>query len=555
MDIKLVFDSSTSAAPSGFAAAVDYAASQLDSLITNNITVTISVSWDNTGAVLGEAQPNLGSAGLYTYATVVAALRAHAQSPTQLAAVNALPVTDPTHGKGVYLTIAQAEALGLPSTALGNSFSGIDGQVVFGTGGVTLNFSTTSGAVAQEVDFTGTAEHELTHALGRADFNNGSNYTLMDLYAYAAPGTLQSTPYAPTYFSIDGGQTSLAAFDTTSDISDWANQPQYRNDAFGAYAYSGYATTISTVDTTLMSVLGFDVPCFCPGTMILTPSGEVPVERLAIGDEVITQSGPTPIKWIGRSSYEGRFLGDNPLMLPVTFLPGALGDGLPSRPMRVSPGHGVALHGVLVPAWRLVNQVNVLQAPLQGRVDYLHLDLARHDLVVSDGCLSESWGNGVPRSWFQNASDYAVLYPGADDGYAPCAPRIEDGLALEALRDWVNRRAGLQSASESRGKLQGEVELAGPDVCAGWVYCQAAPEQPVHLLVMAGGEILARTVANQYRPDLRAAGVGAGCCGFAVKLPAGWKGTLSLRRASDGAEIGHMHAAKNAQTGRLTCKQ
>ncbi len=548
MDIQLVFDTSTSAAPSGFASAVEYAASQLDSLITNNVTLSIDVSWSSSGTLLGEAQSNFSSAGLYSYAAVVAALRANAQTATQLAAVNAMPATDPTGGKGVYLSIAQAEALNLPVAALSSGFNGIDGAVTFGTGGGVLNFSTTNGAVAGEINFTGTALHELTHALGRADFNDGANYSLMDLYAYAAPGTLQSTPYAPTYFSIDNGQTTLASFDTTSDYSDWADQTQYHNDAFGAYAYPGYATTITPVDTTLMSVLGFDIACFCPGTMMLTPGGEVAVERLCIGDEVMTPNGPVPVKWIGRSTYEGRFLGQNPLMLPVTFLPGALGEGLPCRAMTVSPGHGVFLHGVLVPAWRLVNQVNVLQGPCEGRVEYLHLDLARHDLLNADGCLSESWGNGVPRNWFQNAAEYAGLYPGADEAYAPCAPRVEDGPMLEALRAYVNGWAGLPRAVEPLGELQGKVEIAGPDFCTGWAYCGQVPEQPVILLVMAGGEILARVVANTHRADLRAAGIGKGCYGFAVKLPGGVKGEITVRRASDGAVLGKS-ALASAQHG------
>ncbi len=546
MDIQLVFDSTTSEAPSGFTAAVEYAASQLDALITNNITVSIEVSWDSTGQVLGEASPYLRSAGLYSYADVVAALRANAQTATQLAAVNALPTTDPTGGNGLYLTLAQAEALGLPASNLASAEGGIDGLVEFGTGGGTLNFSTLSTAVAGELDFVGTAEHELSHALGRVDFDNGSDFTIMDLYAYASPGTLQSTPYAPSYFSIDDGTTNLATFDTTSDISDWADETQYQTDAFDAYEYPGYATTISAVDDTLMSVLGFDIACFCPATMILTPRGEVPVERLAIGDEVQTQSGPQRIKWIGRSAYEGRFLGQNPLMLPVTFLPGSLGEGVPSRAMTVSPGHGVFLHGVLVPAWRLVNQVSVRQVSCTGPVEYLHIELARHDLLISDGCLSESYQNGVPRSWFHNAAEYAALYPGADEPYEPCVPRVEEGLALEALRDWVNRRAGLKRAAEPEGALRGAVEMAGPDVCAGWAQCPEMADAPVTLLVMAGGEILARVVANRYRADLRVAGIGQGCHGFAVALPAGVRGEMTVRRASDGALLGQMGAGCKA---------
>ncbi|MGE4481501.1 NF038122 family metalloprotease [Acidocella sp.] len=539
MEIQLIYDGSAAAAPRGFTTALDYAARQVDQLIADNITVSIDVAWDGTGQILGQATPYLSTAGLYAYADVAAALRGHAQTAAQQAAADALPATDPTGGQGLYLTMAQAQALGLPDSALAAANGGVDGLVAFGTGGAVLNFTTA--AVAGEVDFIGTAEHELTHALGRVDFNDGSDFTIMDLYAYASTGTLQSTPYAPAYFSTDGGATSLAEFDDTSDISDWEDAPQYRTDAFGAYAYPGYAPTISAVDETLMSVLGFDIACFCPGTMILTPQGEVPVDCLAIGDQVMTRQGPAPVKWIGRSAYEGRFLGHDPLMLPVTFLPGALGEGQPCRAMSVSPGHGVFLHGVLVPAWRLVNQVNVLQAPCQGRVDYLHIELDRHDLLVSDGCWSESYLNETPRGWFQNAADYAALYPGEETPHAPCLPRLEDGLALEALRHWVNGRAGVDLVAEPAGRMRGAVDVAGPDICAGWAQCPDTPDRPVILLVMAGGEILARVAANGYRPDLRRAGIGKGCHGFAVSLPAsqgGARGAITVRRACDGALLG-----------------
>ncbi len=144
----------------------------------------------------------------------------------------------------------------------------------------------------------------------------------------------------------------------------------------------------------------------------------------------------------------------------------------------------------------------------------------------------------MPRSWFHNAAEYEALYPGADEPYAPCVPRVEDGVALEALRDWVNRRAGLNRAAAPEGALRGAVDMAGPEVCAGWAQCPEAPDVPVTLLVMAGGEILARIVANRYRADLRIAGIGKGCHGFAVALPAGVRGNITLRRASDGAVLG-----------------
>jgi len=50
--------------------------------------------------------------------------------------------------------------------------------------------------------------------------------------------------------------------------------------------------------------------------------------------------------------------------------------------------------------------------------------------------------------------------------------------------------------------------------------------------------LVARVLANGYRADVRAAGFGNGCGGFAGAIPAGVKGRISVRRALDGAEVG-----------------
>lgn len=543
MQIDLAFDSSTSLAPSGFFTAMDFAAQQLDALITDNITITIDVSWDSSGQILGEAGPE--NMTLYSYGQVVAALQAHADSPVAQEAAASLPASDPTSGNGVYLSIAQAEALGLMS---GSSLP--DGTATFGTGGAVLNFSTSNLAVAGEEDFVGVAEHELTHAMGRSGWGDGNVsglFSLMDLYRFSAPGVLENSADVAAatspaaYFSVDDGQTSLAAFSTVSDYYDWATS--VTADSFDAFSDAGVANTISVADDDLMEALGFDVAaCFCLGTRIATPRGEMPVEALAIGDEVLTPEGARRIKWIGRSAYEGRFIAGNPLMLPVTFAPGALGEGLPARALTVSPGHGVCLGDALVPSWRLVNGVSVTQAERVESVTYLHIELERHALLRSEGCWSESYLNETPRHWFQNAAEYAALYPGEDVPGPACLPRVEDGVALEALRHLVNSRVGLAPVVETAGKLRGEVDYLANGVCAGWAQCGDAP---VTLLVMRGGEILTIVVANRHRPELRAAGDDRFRQGFAVVLPEG-VGEIVVRRALDGEVLPMAGAALQA---------
>ena len=106
-----------------------------------------------------------------------------------------------------------------------------------------------------------------------------------------------------------------------------------------------------------------NVPCYCPGTLILTGLGkEVPVERLTIGDNIMTMSGVArPIKWIGKRSYGGRFLLGQKHILPVCIKAGSLAENTPRRDLWISPHHAMYLEGVLIEARDLVNGINIVQ--------------------------------------------------------------------------------------------------------------------------------------------------------------------------------------------------
>ncbi len=554
MDIVLSFTSNASLAPTGFISDVQYAASMLDTLVTDNITLALSIDWDTTGTVLGEAGFN--PAQNVSYAQLLSALQTHANAAIGLGLASGslalesilnMPTTDPTNGQGVWLSLAQAEALGL---APNSNTTTLDGSALFGTGGATLNFSTTNLAVPGEISFLGVALHELTHALGRAGWGDGSYYSLMDLLRYQAPGVLEESANSSlgtspsAYFSIDGGKTNLADFSTTSDYYDWSGTVP--NDSFDAYANYGAADPLSAVDETLLSALGFDLAatCFTPGTRIRTPEGEMPVEALRPGDAVLTRlRGAQAVKWVGKREYDGRFVGDNHLILPVTIRAGALGPGVPGRDLIVSPGHGICLNGALAPAWRLVNDVSITQAARVESVTYYHVELAAHDLLLAENCLCESYLDIGDRAQFHNAAEYAALSPRAAEPAPPCLPRLESGFALAEAQAGVNARAGLTTPAEAGGPLRGFVDIAQPHRVAGWAQCAGAPEVPVTLEILAGGVKVARVLANLYRADLRRAGLGSGCHGFEIALPAGTRGPISVRRAQNGMVLPFTQAA------------
>ena len=133
-------------------------------------------------------------------------------------------------------------------------------------------------------------------------------------------------------------------------------------------------------------------PCYCRGTLIETVRGENRIEDLQIGDQVMTKSGWTrPIKWIGRRSYPGRFVMGRKDILPVCIKAGALADKVPKRDLWLSPHHAMYLEGALIEAKDLVNGASIVQAEHVEEVEYFHIELETHDVIVAEGALSESF--------------------------------------------------------------------------------------------------------------------------------------------------------------------
>ncbi len=146
-------------------------------------------------------------------------------------------------------------------------------------------------------------------------------------------------------------------------------------------------------------------PCFTPGALIATARGAVPVEALRLGDRVITRdNGLQEIGWIGSRRLNGRQLLGNRHLRPILIRKGALGGGLPSRDMLLSPNHRVLVASdqtqlyfeereVLCAAKHLVNNRGIHDVDTLG-VTYYHFMCARHEVVLSDGAWTESFQPG-----------------------------------------------------------------------------------------------------------------------------------------------------------------
>ncbi|MBP0462929.1 Hint domain-containing protein [Roseomonas sp. PWR1] len=183
-------------------------------------------------------------------------------------------------------------------------------------------------------------------------------------------------------------------------------------------------------------------PCYLAGTRILTEAGEVTVEALRIGDRVVTLAlnGPrlAPIRWIGRRGLDPRRHPAPEKVLPIRIAAGALGPGVPRRDLRVSPDHALLVDGALVPAERLVGLPGILREPPSGPIQYLHVELDAHDVLLAEGAPAESYLDCANRHQFANGALHAALHadfaPAGPSAAAPCADRVTGGPILERIR-------------------------------------------------------------------------------------------------------------------------
>jgi glycosyltransferase involved in cell wall biosynthesis len=292
-------------------------------------------------------------------------------------------------------------------------------------------------------------------------------------------------------------------------------------------------------------------PCFLAGTLILTDHGEVPVERLDIGDKVITRAGSAvPIKWLGRRRYRQPFPPGADI-IPILICKNALGPDLPKRDLIVSPLHAMFLDDVLVPAGLLVNGRSIRALPEVTEISYIHIELAQHDVIYAEGAATETFVDCDSRAMFQNAESFSALYP-ADTAAAWtfCAPRIESGATLRRIWHRLACRAGggdMPAAAPDSAPLIGYIDSVSHDRIQGWAQLPDYPEEPVELEVLDGGGVIARVVADRYRADLAAAGVGTGRHGFELYFCAGLARDkphdLHVRRVQGGAALGQSPVA------------
>jgi Hint domain len=233
---------------------------------------------------------------------------------------------------------------------------------------------------------------------------------------------------------MDGRNSNGKATLTTSRRSFIAGWKLGAGVALGLYFESSRALTAAPCATARCSV-----SCFLPGTRIETPEGEISIEELRIGDNVLTVRGETkPIKFIGRAKVSreltGRWNGEGPIKISRFAIDGKA----PHSDLYVSPAHAIYIDGVLIRAGNLVNGITIMAdaKPEALSLTYLHIELDTHEAILAEGLAVESFQRDNPHG-FDNSDEYVRLYGSPGEPLAPFAPILSYNSRRQELASHI----------------------------------------------------------------------------------------------------------------------
>lgn len=233
----------------------------------------------------------------------------------------------------------------------------------------------------------------------------------------------------------DGKQNSyIALSDPSVNLDDYSfNNKSYVN--FSNYKNNHWILTNNRTHTSSnfttdrhLNAEGNWIVCFLDGSMIRTPSGDVAIEDISAGNEILTRTGAEitvqRVTWVGKAHCVVRpELSDDQAGYPVRILKDAIAEGVPFKDMLITAEHCLFFDEKFIPARMLVNGRSIFFDKSITSYDYYHLETERHSVIIADGMLTESYlDTGNRRAFGQKGNIFTL--PSAhnltwDDAAAP----------------------------------------------------------------------------------------------------------------------------------------
>jgi hypothetical protein len=371
------------------------------------------------------------------------------------------------HAGGIIET-GQAFGIGFVTIAAGTDFTN-DGTLS------TRDPTTSAGGTIDIAAFV--------HGSGTIEINGGGYVTLesptssTQIIDFLGAGTLMLDQPTLVPAAIEGfntadaivlsGVSATAISYTSGDLKLQTSTGTLDLAITGGYTLSDFQVVAQSNDTTI--ALG-SLPCLAAGSRVATDRGAVRVERLRVGDVVMTASGERQtIEWIGHRDVDCGRHPDPEAVWPIRIAPHAFGQGQPRRTLLLSPDHAVFVDDVLVPIKYLVNGTTIVRRKV-ARITYYHVELRQHDILLAEGLPVESYLETGGRAAFANGggvmqlhSDFApdpvrIALIWDSEGYAPLtvAP-----AQLAPIRARLRCQAEALHAARQAGKGKRRASNAG----------------------------------------------------------------------------------------------
>nr|WP_279425392.1 Hint domain-containing protein [Lactiplantibacillus plantarum] len=410
---------------------------KMSSLYGYNHTVTDSGSYTlfPAGWVLGVA--SLGGAGVTFTGDITDTL---SFAPSLLSVANPYFVTA-KDGANVTVDVSSTvlgALTGSSFTANGgtinitgdNAISALSGNSYKIENGGTINLGTLS---TSEISALGGSTITFGDGGGTLVITPASGVTLLTFSNIHGFGNTGSTIEIP-----GSGKVTNATYDSTSKTTSITTDTGITVKVSGDYTISnnslyqqesGGNLYISASPTNSLGTSAVLV-CFLSGSMIRTSKGDVAVEDIQIGDQVVTfdwrnnQDVIRPVIWTGKGHCKVRFdLPDDEAGWPVRVIKNAISDGVPYKDMLITAEHCLFFRDRFVPVRMLVNGVSIFYDKSITSYDYYHVETEQHSVITADGMLTESYLDTGNRSSFRQEGKIATLRGAvknwADDAGAP----------------------------------------------------------------------------------------------------------------------------------------
>jgi len=227
--------------------------------------------------------------------------------------------------------------------------------------------------------------------------NGGDNVVVYDpandefIQATYGSGTIDD-PTSTTATTYDGFSTMATRVGAGEDFGDDIDGLSIQREPDGADVFNNASTPTP----------GTQNICFTGGTVFETKDGPQPIERLRVGQMLLTRDNDfVPIKWIWARSRTAAELNADERLRPIVIRKNALGNGVPNADLSVSRHHRILVASkiamrmfgqpeVLVPAKDLLGLDGVDVASREVAVTYYHILLEGHQLLYAAGTPAES---------------------------------------------------------------------------------------------------------------------------------------------------------------------